>query len=54
MVGKYSTSSSKDQWYIVDFIWGPTFPNVGGSVANMASSVQFASDYSKSATSSSS
>lgn len=49
MVGKYGTSSSRTQWEVVNLIWGPTYPNVSGSVANMVSGVQYVSNYTKSA-----
>lgn len=54
MVGRYGVSTSRDQWAVVNLIWGPTYPNQPGSVANMVSGVQFVSNYTKQAKSSSS
>lgn len=49
MVGKYGTSSKLTQRDAVRLIWGDTYPNKAGTVANMVSCVQYISDYKKKA-----
>lgn len=49
MVGTYGTSSTRDQWAIVEFIWGSTYPNLGGDANKEAGGIEFASNYTKDA-----
>ncbi len=49
MVGKYGVSTSRDQWGVVELIWGNACPNLGGSVNNMVSGVEYVSGYTKDA-----
>lgn len=52
MVGAYKTTYPKDQWAIVGFIYGTSYPNVAGSISNVVSGVEYASNYTKDARSS--
>lgn len=49
MVGGWRVSTSRDQWAVVNLIWGGTYPDLPGSVDNIVSGVQFVSGYTKSA-----
>lgn len=49
MLGRYGHSTSKDQRAVVGLIWGNSYPNLGGSMDNIASGVEYVSDYTKDA-----
>ena len=49
MVGGYKVSGAPTQWQVVELIFGNAYPNVGGSVDNMVSGVQYVSKYTKKA-----
>ena len=51
MVGKYGVSTTRNQWGVVELIWGSAYPNLGGSVNNMVSGVEYVSEYTKDASS---